>query len=136
MERSLKLEKTKEPTKKEKNFWKIPLNVVKGYDKNFDNSFTGEELNSIRNPESSNSLGDLQNTNIDFTIKEEKVSKMPVDFEELFESNELVKKAFDRLPEHHKRQYILWVESSQNEDIRHERMERLIRIFTQRFNVV
>jgi hypothetical protein len=125
--------KTEEPKAKNKNYWQIPLNNVRVFNYPAENP-EKTDSNLLKNMDEMELYQEWKNNNFDISFKEGKVNNMPNDFRELFESNDIVRNAFEKLPEHHKRQYILWVESSLNEDIRQERIERLVRIFSQRFN--
>jgi len=120
---------TKSPEVKEKIKWKIPLDVVKLYNEKNDNFIINKLPDSVTDREAKWNI-----INFDGPTEQRKDNFMSSDLLQLFETNETIRKAFDKLPDHHKRQYILWIESSLNDDIRQERMERLVRIFSQRFN--
>jgi uncharacterized protein YdeI (YjbR/CyaY-like superfamily) len=53
----------------------------------------------------------------------------------IFAKNPSLEKIWDKLPDHHKRQFIIWMKSSQDEDVLQERLENFIKIFSQRLNI-
>lgn len=53
----------------------------------------------------------------------------------IFAQNPSLEKIWDKLPDHHKRQFIIWMKSSQDEDVLQERLEKFIKIFSQRLNI-
>jgi len=134
VENRLKTDKKELEVKKGNNFWKIPLDGIKIFDKKREIKSEDKVLKLIKDFDEMEVYQDWKNKNQDISFKEGMGLTMPRDFRELFEANEIVRNTFEKLPEHHKRQYILWIESSLNEDIRQERIERLVRIFSQRYN--
>ena len=111
----------------EKNFWRIPAEVVKVYKSN-DNYLINQLTDSTLLKNHDDLIKDFAGV-----LNEKEENYMSSDLRQLFNDNEKIKNAFDELPEYNKRQYILWIESSLNDDIRQERIARLVRIFSQRF---
>lgn len=111
-----------------KNYFSSPSSVVKIFDQDSDGIFTKQQT-----PNMSDYINFTIITNSGGSLDESMKIPMSKELNELFESNPVVKKAFERLPQYHKKQYILWIESSIDEDIKQERMNRLVKIFSQRF---
>lgn len=53
----------------------------------------------------------------------------------IFIKNPSLEKIWDKLPDHHKKQFIIWMKSSQDEDVLQERLEKFLKIFSQRLNI-
>lgn len=52
----------------------------------------------------------------------------------IFERNPSLKKTWDKLPEHHRKQFILWISTSKEENELQEKLSKFIKIFSERLS--